>query len=71
VFRIVGHYFSLRGARRALTVVTWTVKSSLPLSQLRPLVAEDPDARAERVREIAEALDLEHLASFFQRTATP
>jgi hypothetical protein len=71
VFRIVGHFFSLRGARRALTVVTWTVRPSLPLSQLRPLLAEDPDARADRVREIAAALDLEHLASFFQRTATP
>ena len=28
VFRIVGHYFSLRGARRALTVVTWTRQPS-------------------------------------------
>jgi hypothetical protein len=71
VFRIVGHYFSLRGARRAMTVVTWTAQPSLPLGQLRPLLAEEPDVRAERVRQIAAALDLEHLASFFQRSATP
>jgi hypothetical protein len=71
VFRIVGHYFSLRGARRAMTVVTWTAQPSLPLGQLRPLLAEAPDVRAERVRQIAAALDLEHLASFFQRSATP
>ncbi len=71
VFRIVGHYFSLRGARRAMTVVTWTAQPSLPLGQLRPLLAEDPDARAERVHQIAAELGLEHLASFFQRAATP
>jgi len=71
VFRIVGHYFSLRGARRALTVVTWTATASAPLAQLRPLLEQEPDIRAERVRDIAAALDLEHLASFFQRTATP
>jgi hypothetical protein len=71
VFRIVGHYFSLRGARRAMTVVTWTAQPSLPLGQLRPLLSEDPEARAERVRQIAVELNLEHLASFFQRAATP
>ena len=70
MFRIVGHYFCLRGARRAMTVVNWTVQPSLPLAQLRPLLAEEPDVRAGRVHEIAAALDLEHLASFFQRTAT-
>src|SRR6187401_19045 len=32
MFRIVGHYFSLRGARRALTVVTWTARPSAPLA---------------------------------------
>src|SRR5215211_3049981 len=52
MFRIVGHYLSLRGARRALTVVTWTAQPNAPLSALRPLLAEDCDARAPRVREI-------------------
>jgi K+-H+ exchange-related protein len=71
MFRIVGHYFSLRGARRGLTLVTWTADASAPLSQLRAMIAEAPEARAERLHEVAAALGLEHLASFFQRTATP
>jgi hypothetical protein len=71
MFRIVGHYFSLRGARRGLTFVTWTAQSSAPLSQLRTMIGEAPEARAERLHEVAAALGLEHLASFFQRTATP
>ena len=71
MFRIVGHYFSLRGARRGLTGVTWTAQASAPLSQLRTMIAETPEARAERLHEVAAALGLEHLASFFQRTATP
>ena len=71
VFRIVGHYFSLRGARQGLTVVTWTVEASAPLSMLRTMIDEAPDARAERVRDVASTLRLEHLASFFQRAATP
>jgi hypothetical protein len=71
MFRIVGHYLSLRGARRALTMVTWTAQASAPLSQLRTMIDEAPEARAERVHEVAAALGLEHLASFFQRTATP
>jgi hypothetical protein len=69
MFRIVGHYLSLRGARRGLTVVVWTAGASAPLSMLRTMTAEAPDARAERVRAVAAALELEHLAGFFQRTA--
>lgn len=71
MFRIVGHYFSLRGARRGLTVVTWTVQPSAPLSQLRSMIDQAPEVRAERLHEVAATLGLEHLASFFQRTATP
>jgi hypothetical protein len=71
VFRIVGHYLSLRGARQGLNVVTWTTDASAPLATLRTMTGEAPDAREDRVREIASALRLEHLASFFQRTAIP
>jgi hypothetical protein len=71
VFRIVGHYFSLRGARQGLSVVTWTVEASAPLALLRTMIGEAPDARADRVRDVASTLKLEHFASFFQRTATP
>ena len=71
VFRIVGHFLSLRGARQGLAVVEWTVEASSPLSLLRTMIHEAPDARAERVRDVASTLRLEHLASFFQRSATP
>ena len=71
MFRIVGHDLSLRGARRGLSGVTWTAEASAPLSQLRALIHEAPDVRAERVHAVAATLGLERLASFFQRTATP
>lgn len=71
VFRIVGHYLSLRGARRGLSGVEWTVEASAPLALLRTMIHEAPDDRADRVRGVESALKLEHLASFFQRTATP
>jgi len=71
VFRLVGHYFSLRGARQGLLRVTWTVQASTPLSSLRTMIHEAPDARADRVDAVASTLRLEHFANFFQRTATP
>ncbi len=71
VFRSVGHYLSLRGARQGLTVVTWRTEASAPLSTLRTMIAEAPDVREDRVREVASTLRLEHLASFFQRSAVP
>ena len=71
IFRIVGHYFSLRGARQGLNIVTWTTEASPPLATLRTMVGEAPEAREDRVREVASALRLEHLAGFFQRSAIP
>jgi hypothetical protein len=71
VFRIVGHFLSLRGARQGLYRVTWAVEGSAPLSSLRTMIDEAPDARADRVDAIATTLRLEHFANFFQRTATP
>jgi K+-H+ exchange-related protein len=71
LFRIAGHFLSVRGARHGMARVNWTTVSSEPLAALRGIVAVDPDAREERVRELASTLRLEHLASFFQRTAIP
>jgi hypothetical protein len=71
VFRIVGHFFSLRGARQGLLRITWTVEASAPLSSLRTMIDETPDARADRVDAVASTLRLEHFAHFFQRTAIP
>ena len=71
LFRIVGHYFSLRGAWQGLAVVTWMKAPSSPLTTLRGLVAESPDSREAAVREVALALRLEHFLPFFQRAAIP
>ena len=71
VFRMVGHYFSLRGARQGLSVVAWTTEPSAPLSDLRRAIDLDTDERDRRVSNIAAALKLEHLAKFFDRTAIP
>jgi hypothetical protein len=71
VFRIVGHYLSLRGARQGLTRVIWRTEPSPALTTLRGMVAECPDSREERVQEIASLLGLEHFTSFFQRSAVP
>jgi hypothetical protein len=71
LFRIVGHFLSVRGARQGISVTTWTLQPSPPLSALRRVVADPPDARAGLVLEVASSLGLEHLASFFQRSAIP
>jgi hypothetical protein len=70
-FRVVGHYFSWRGARCGLSGITWTAERSLPLAELRRAIALEPAAREERVQDVAGKLRLEHLASFFARTAMP
>jgi hypothetical protein len=66
-FRVVGHFFSVRGAKRGLGGVTWTNKPSDPLANLRGLGALDPMERLEHVERVASALSLDHLPSFFQR----
>lgn len=70
-FRLVGHYFSLRGARQGLNNTAWRHERSEPLSDLRRALALDPEVRERRVRDVALKLRLEHLASFFERTAVP
>lgn len=70
-FRLVGHYFSLRGARQGLNTVSWRHEPSAPLSELRGVLTLDPHQREPRLAAVAQTLRLEHLASFFQRTAVP
>jgi hypothetical protein len=69
-FRMVGHYFSLRGARQGLGAVAWANVASTPLTELRAAVHLDPPAREARVNAVASALGLEHLARFFSRSAS-
>lgn len=70
-FRLVGHYFSLRGAKQGLKIVTWTNTASAPLSDLRAMMHLAPEQREQRVQDVAGTLRLEHLARFFQRSAIP
>jgi hypothetical protein len=68
-FRVVGHFLSMRGARQALNAVAWQHLPSAPLTELRRLLGLDPGAREPRVHAVAESLRLEHLVSFFERSA--
>jgi hypothetical protein len=70
-FRVVGHYFSMRGARQALDRVQWGTRASDALADLRPLVPVDPDERRSRVEAIAARLQLLDLRRFFDRVAVP
>jgi hypothetical protein len=68
-FRLVGHYFSMRGARQGLSVVTWRAEPSAPLAELRRAISLDPAAREQQVNAVALSLRLDHLPTFFERTA--
>jgi hypothetical protein len=68
---MVGHYLSLRGARQGLQRMTWRNEPSAPLADLRRALDLGADVREHRVRDIASRLQLEHLASFFERAAEP
>ena len=66
-FRVVGHFFSVRGAKRGLSGVSWTNTPSAPLTDLRRAIDLDPVARLAQVERVASTLHLDHLPSFFQR----
>ncbi len=70
-FRMVGHFLSMRGARQGLDAVRWTAQQSAPLTALRGAIDLDGEARDRHVHDVANALKLEHLARFFERTAIP
>ena len=70
-FRLVGHYFSMRGASRGLRGMDWRPNPSPPLTELRRAIGMDAEQRTLRVNDVALKLRLEHLASFFERTAVP
>jgi hypothetical protein len=68
-FRVVGHYLSYRGARQGLGEVSWSHDPSAPLTELRRLLQIEPGLREPRVHAVQETLRLEHLVSFFERSA--
>jgi hypothetical protein len=69
LFRLAGHYLSMKGARQGLDLVNWTPRACPELTELRTVAAMPAPERAERVRAIAAALGLEHFATFFNRVA--
>jgi hypothetical protein len=71
LFRIVGHYLSLRGARQGLSKTAWTLQPNASLTRLRSVIGQAPGARAATLDDVASSLQLEHLATFFERCATP
>lgn len=71
LFRVIGHYLSMRGARQGLVVVSWTKTPNRALTTLRGVVGISPESRDTVVRDVATTLKLEHLAAFFQRAAIP
>nr|ALS89414.1 mitochondrial K+-H+ exchange-related protein [uncultured bacterium] len=68
-FRVVGHFLSFRGATQGLNVVTWHQQQSAPLTELRRVLTLEPAVREDRVNAVAQTLRLEHLVSFFERSA--
>lgn len=69
-FRAIGHFFSMRGARRALSVVVWTAEPSPHLTAVAAAL-EMPrgPARDDRLEEAGRALGLTRLAAFVERVA--
>jgi hypothetical protein len=68
-FRVVGHFFSVRGARNGLDRVAWTKVPNPPLTDLRRALSLEPTARLREAEAVATRLRLDHLATFFQRMA--
>jgi hypothetical protein len=70
-FTVVGHFLSVRGARRGLDVVQWHVTPNADLAELRQVLSLKPPLRERQIHDIAERLRLQHLATFFERVAVP
>jgi hypothetical protein len=69
-FRLVAHFFSVRGARHGLDHTRWSARSSAELTEVRRLIAIPEADRDARLREIQSRLGLEHLAAFVARLET-
>jgi hypothetical protein len=69
VFRLVGHFLSVRGARQGLVGCEWQLCPSAALASLRHLRDLPSTDQSARVREVAAELGLEHFTAFFEKTA--
>lgn len=70
-FQVVGHFLSMRGAKRGLSTAKWTFMPSPDLADLREAMQLAPAQRQRRFRELAARLRLEHLATFCENVAAP
>jgi hypothetical protein len=69
IFRVVGHWLSMRGARQGLDRVHFTSRPCPPLAELRELGELEPSQRQQRIHDIAGRLRLTNLATFYERVA--
>jgi len=69
IFRVVGHWFSIVGARQGLRRTVWTGAVSPLLDQLRLVRTLDPHERDARVQAVADTLGLPRLPRFFERVS--
>jgi hypothetical protein len=68
-FRVIGHFFSWRGARRALNAFSWHSRAEPLLADLGRLADQPPAERAVPVSRIGEQLGLPHFHRFFERAS--
>jgi hypothetical protein len=69
VFRAVGHFFALRGAKRGLQEIDWQMQPSADLAAVRAALRMAPPERNEKLRQLAQALGLLRLTAFVNRAA--
>ena len=69
IFRTVGHYLSMAGARQGLDRVEWQLQPSSELTAVGQALAYEESDRIARVDAIAAALGLDRLTAFVERAA--
>jgi hypothetical protein len=67
LFRVGGHWLSMRGAMQGRRRVVWTGRPCPALGELRDVAAMDPGQRDQRIRDVASRLQLRNLSTFFDR----
>lgn len=70
-FRVTGHFYSWRGARHGIDQVRWHGRPTAQLTLLRQAILLGAHEREQHVQKVASALQLQHLTTFFERTAIP
>lgn len=66
--KTVGHWLAFQGARQGLSRVTWLTCESQGLTAVRQALTLPPIERQHRLSAVSEELQLEHLATFLERT---